>query len=100
MVTNKDECVTTKVSKQQYFATANKYLFQSQQTKSHNFLIENIYCNSSGGCAIGSLGSGANVSNIVYRNVYTWDSNQMMMIKSNGGSGDVSNVVFENFIGT
>ncbi|OJZ91211.1 glycoside hydrolase family 28 protein [Aspergillus luchuensis CBS 106.47] len=80
MVTNKDECVTTK-------------------TNSHNFLIENIYCNSSGGCAIGSLGSGANVSNIVYRNVYTWDSNQMMMIKSNGGSGDVSNVVLENFIG-
>ncbi|KAI2908216.1 CAZyme family GH28 [Aspergillus niger] len=65
MVTNKDECVTTK-------------------TNSHNFLIENIYCNSSGGCAIGSLGSGVNVTNILYRNVYTWDSNQMMMIKSNG----------------
>ncbi|RDH17546.1 pectin lyase-like protein [Aspergillus niger ATCC 13496] len=66
---------------------------------SHNFLIENIYCNPSGGCAIGSLGSSVNVTNILYRNVYTWDSNQMMMIKTNGGLGNVSNIVFENFIG-
>nr|A2QXE8.2 RecName: Full=Probable rhamnogalacturonase E; Short=RGase E; Short=RHG E; Flags: Precursor [Aspergillus niger CBS 513.88] len=80
MVTNKDECVTSK-------------------TNSHNFLIENIYCNPSGGCAIGSLGSSVNVTNILYRNVYTWDSNQMMMIKTNGGLGNVSNIVFENFIG-
>ncbi|GJP96292.1 rhamnogalacturonase E [Aspergillus niger] len=71
MVTNKDECVTSK----------------------------NIYCNPSGGCAIGSLGSSVNVTNILYRNVYTWDSNQMMMIKTNGGLGNVSNIVFENFIG-
>lgn len=35
----------------------------------------------------------------MYTNVYTWASNQMMMIKSNGGSGTLSNVVFENFIG-
>lgn len=48
---------------------------------------------------MGSLGSGANVTDIVYRNIYTWDSNQMFMIKSNGGSGDVSNILFENFIG-
>lgn len=31
--------------------------------------------------------------------MYTVSSNQMLMIKSNGGSGSVSNVVFENFIG-
>ncbi|KAE8309466.1 RGase E [Aspergillus transmontanensis] len=80
MVTNKDECVTVK-------------------TGSHNFQIENIYCNWSGGCAMGSLGSGTNVSNIVYRNIYTWNSNQMYMIKSNGGDGEVSNLLFENFIG-
>lgn len=36
---------------------------------------------------------------MLYRNVYTYNSNQMMMIKSNGGSGTVKNVVFENFIG-
>ncbi|KAJ5371377.1 uncharacterized protein N7496_007469 [Penicillium cataractarum] len=80
MVTNKDECVTVK-------------------NDSTNLLIEDIYCNWSGGCAIGSLSLGANVSNIVYSNIYTWSSNQMMMIKSNEGSGTVSNVVFENFIG-
>lgn len=48
---------------------------------------------------MGSLGSGTNVSNIVYRNIYTWNSNQMYMIKSNGGDGEVSNLLFENFIG-
>ena len=80
VVTNKDECVTVK-------------------SPSTNMLIENIYCNWSGGCALGSLGAGTAISNVVYRNVYTWASNQMMMIKSNGGSGYVENVAFENFIG-
>lgn len=80
MVTNKDECVTVK-------------------SPSKNILIENIYCNSSGGCALGSLGAGTAISQVIYRNVYTWSSNQMMMIKSNGGSGYVEDVVFENFIG-
>ncbi|KAK0453652.1 RGase B [Armillaria borealis] len=70
MVTNKDECVTVK-------------------SPAKNILVENIYCNWSGGCAFGSLGSDTDIT----------DSNQMMMIKSNGGSGSVSNVVFENFIG-
>lgn len=51
------------------------------------------------GCALGSLGVGTNISDVTYRNIYTWSSNQMMMIKSNGGSGTVSNVVFGNFIG-
>lgn len=48
---------------------------------------------------MGSLGADTDISDITYKNIYTWDSNQMMMIKSNGGSGTVSNVVFENFIG-
>lgn len=61
--------------------------------------VENIYCNRSGGCAMGSLGSDVDVSKITYKNIYTWASNQMYMIKSNGGSGSVSNVVLENFIG-
>lgn len=80
MVTNKDECVTIK-------------------SPAHNILAENIYCNWSGGCAFGSLAGGTNISDIIYRNVYTVHSNQMMMVKSNGGSGTVSNVMFENFIG-
>ncbi|KAL6706220.1 hypothetical protein ACN47E_005955 [Coniothyrium glycines] len=80
MVTNKDECVTVK-------------------SPSQNILIENIYCNSSGGCAMGSLGTDTAISKVIYRNVYTWKSNQMMMVKSNGGSGYVEDVLFENFIG-
>lgn len=80
MVTNKDECVTVK-------------------SPAHNIFISNIYCNWSGGCAMGSLGAGVDVSDIHYQNVYTVNSNQMMMIKSNGGSGSVTDVLFENFIG-
>ncbi|OJD32968.1 rhamnogalacturonase b [Diplodia corticola] len=80
MVTNKDECVTVK-------------------SPAHNVLVENIYCNWSGGCAFGSLAEDTDISDITYRNVYTVNSNQMMMIKSYGGSGSVSNVVFDNFIG-
>lgn len=41
----------------------------------------------------------AGISNIVYRNIYTWSSNQMFMIKSNGGSGTMQNCQFNNFIG-
>lgn len=46
-----------------------------------------------------SLGVNVSVSDIHYRNIYTWKSNQMMMIKSRGGSGSVTNVLFESFIG-
>jgi rhamnogalacturonan hydrolase len=80
MITNKDECVTVK-------------------SPSTNLLIENIYCNWSGGCGMGSLGADTAISKIKYKNVYTWKSNQMMMIKANGGSGYVEDVVFENFSG-
>ncbi|KDR70167.1 hypothetical protein GALMADRAFT_255018 [Galerina marginata CBS 339.88] len=78
-VTNRDECVTVK-------------------SPSSNFLIENIWCNQSGGSAIGSLGSNTAISNIVYRNVYTNGGNQAFMIKSFGGSGYVKNVLFQNFL--
>lgn len=80
MVTNKDECVTVK-------------------SPSSNILIEQIYCNWSGGCAIGSLGAGTSISNVEYSKVYSVNCNQMMMIKSNGGSGTVQNVKFDSFIG-
>ncbi|RAK75813.1 putative extracellular rhamnogalacturonase [Aspergillus fijiensis CBS 313.89] len=79
-VTNKDECVTIK-------------------SPAHNILVENIYCNWSGGCGMGSFGTDTNVTDITYRNIYTWNSNNMMLIKSNGGSGFIENVVLENFIG-
>jgi rhamnogalacturonan hydrolase len=62
-------------------------------------LVENIYCNWSGGCGMGSLGKDTDISDITYRNIYTWNSNNMMFIKSNGGSGSASNLLFENFIG-
>ena len=79
-VTNKDECVTIK-------------------NPSTYTLVENIYCNWSGGCAMGSLGSGTAISNIEYNNIYTWQSNQMYMIKSNGGDGYIRDCSFNNFIG-
>lgn len=56
-------------------------------------LIENIHCNVSGGCAIGSLGADTAISKITYNNIYSWQSNQMFMIKSNGGSGEFSSLV-------
>lgn len=43
-----------------------------------NILVENVYCNWSGGCAMGSLGQDVDVSNITYRNIYTVQSNQMV----------------------
>jgi rhamnogalacturonan hydrolase len=48
---------------------------------------------------MGSLGTDTNITDILYRNVYTWSSNQMYMFKSYGGDGLVSNVLLENFIG-
>jgi rhamnogalacturonan hydrolase len=79
-VTNKDECITIK----------NPSTF----TK-----VENVYCNWSGGCAMGSLAGGTAISNIQYNNIYTWQSNQMFMIKSNGGDGFIKDCSFTNFIG-
>lgn len=86
-VTNKDECVTVK-------------------SPANHILVENIYCNWSGGCAMGSLGidtgksisdpkgvqyhrKSANkltrilqdISKVVYNNIYTVNSNQMFMFK-------------------
>ncbi|KAL5522244.1 hypothetical protein ACEPAF_2101 [Sanghuangporus sanghuang] len=78
-VTNRDECVTVK-------------------SPATNILVERIWCNQSGGSAIGSLSTGTAIENILYRNVYTNGGNQIFMIKSNGGSGYVRNVLFESFI--
>jgi len=39
------------------------------------------------------------IKNIIYRNIYTQNSNQMMMIKSRGGSGTLQNAQFINFMG-
>ncbi|KAL1943442.1 hypothetical protein VTO73DRAFT_4517 [Trametes versicolor] len=78
-VTNRDECVTVK-------------------SPANNILVERIWCNQSGGSAIGSLSDGTAIEDIVYRNVYTNGGNQAFMIKSNLGSGYVRNVLFQNFI--
>ena len=59
-VTNRDECVTIK-------------------NPSSNHLIERIWCNQSGGSAIGRLGQGTTIENIVYRNIYNVGGNQMFM---------------------
>lgn len=48
---------------------------------------------------MGSLTTSTAISNITYRNIYTQSSNQMYMIKGSGGSGSVSNILLENFIG-
>ncbi|RPD78596.1 rhamnogalacturonase [Lentinus tigrinus ALCF2SS1-7] len=78
-VTNRDECVTVK-------------------SPATNILVERIWCNQSGGSAIGSLSDGTAIENVVYRNIYTNGGNQAFMIKSNKGSGYVKNVQFQNFI--
>ena len=80
MVTNKDECVTTK-------------------SPASNILVEQIYCNWSGGSAIGSLGADTAIQSVLYQKIYSQNCNQMMLIKSNGGSGYVKNVQFNDFIG-
>ncbi|KAH8104352.1 rhamnogalacturonan-hydrolase [Phellopilus nigrolimitatus] len=78
-VTNRDECVTVK-------------------SPSNNILVERIWCNQSGGSAIGSLGTETAIEDVLYRNVYTNGGNQMFLIKSNGGSGYLRNVLLQNFI--
>ncbi|TVY13083.1 putative rhamnogalacturonase A, partial [Lachnellula arida] len=85
-VTNRDECISVK-------------------TPSNNILIEEVYCNQSGGMSIGSLtadaGEEAAVSNITMRNIYVYQCTQMLMIKTfPGGTGSVGYVkdsLFENF---
>ncbi|PQE28690.1 putative rhamnogalacturonase A precursor protein [Rutstroemia sp. NJR-2017a WRK4] len=79
-VTNKDECVTVK-------------------SPASHILVENVYCNWSGGCAIGSLGADTAISNVEYNHIYSHHCNQMMMIKSNGGSGSLKSATFNNFMG-
>lgn len=77
-VTNGDECVTVK-------------------SPSTNILVESVYCNVSGGCAMGSLGLGTDISLVHYRNIYE-NLAGGHYIKSYGGTGTVTNCVFENFI--
>ncbi|RDX45296.1 rhamnogalacturonase [Lentinus brumalis] len=78
-VTNRDECVTVK-------------------SPASNIQVERIWCNQSGGSAIGSLSDGTAIEDVLYRYVYTNGGNQALMIKSNLGSGYVRNVVFDHFI--
>ena len=77
-VTNGDECVTVK-------------------SPSKNFLIESIYCNISGGTAIGSLGLGTSISNIYYRHLYM-NQADACYLKTNNGDGTVSDVTWDTVI--
>ena len=90
-VTNRDECVSVK-------------------SVSNNVLIEEAYCNHSGGMSIGSLtaditseSDAAAVSNITMRNIYSHECTQMLMIKTypggSGAEGFVKDSLFENFWG-
>ncbi|KAJ5359008.1 pectin lyase-like protein [Penicillium cataractarum] len=76
--TNGDECVTVK-------------------NPSSNFLIESIYCNLSGGNAIGFLWTGTDISNITYRHIYA-NKADPCYIKSNGGNGTVKNILWDTVI--
>ncbi|KAF4536996.1 Rhamnogalacturonase b protein [Lasiodiplodia theobromae] len=77
-VSNGDECVTVK-------------------SPAKNFLIESIHCNLSGGTAIGSLGTNTNISNVHYRNLYM-NQADACYLKSNGGNGTVSDIMWENVL--
>ena len=77
-VTNGDECVTVK-------------------SPASNILVESVHCNISGGCAMGSLGLGTAISHVQYSNIYENGAGGHY-IKTNGGSGTVTNCLFENFI--
>ncbi|KAL7271770.1 hypothetical protein RUND412_005451 [Rhizina undulata] len=83
-VTNRDECISVK-------------------TPSKNVLIEDIYCNQSGGMSIGSLdaASGSAIEYIHMRRIYVHQNTQMLMIKTwpggTGAVGYVKNSIFEDF---
>ncbi|KAI5838299.1 pectin lyase fold/virulence factor [Morchella snyderi] len=84
-VTNRDECISVK-------------------TPSKNVLIEDIYCNQSGGMSIGSLDAGSGGSEIEYihmRRINVYQCTQMLMIKTwpggTGAVGYVRNSIFEDF---
>lgn len=77
-ITNGDECVTIK-------------------SPASNILVESVYCNISGGCSIGSLGLGTNISNVYYNNIYANQADPAYL-KTNGGSGTVTNLRYENVI--
>lgn len=77
-VTNGDECVTLK-------------------SGATNMLIQSIYCNLSGGTAIGSLGTGTLVENVLYERLYM-NRADACFIKTNNGNGTVRNIVWDTVI--
>jgi len=48
----------------------------------------------------GSLGTGTAISNIEYNNIYTWQSNQMYMIKTNGAMDMFRTAASTTLLGT
>ncbi|KXS15208.1 glycoside hydrolase family 28 protein [Gonapodya prolifera JEL478] len=63
-----------------------------------NLLIEDVFCNQSGGKSMGSFKEGTAVENVHMRNIYSHFSAQFLMIKTHpNGNGFVRNCRFENF---
>ncbi|KXS12639.1 glycoside hydrolase family 28 protein [Gonapodya prolifera JEL478] len=80
-VTNRDECVCVK-------------------SPSSNLLIEDVFCNQSGGMSMGSFNGSTAVENVYMRNIVSYYSTQFLMIKTYpNGNGYVRNCRFENFRG-
>ncbi|POS68797.1 murein transglycosylase [Diaporthe helianthi] len=77
-ITNGDECVTIK-------------------SPAKNILVEDVHCNISGGCAIGSLGLDTDISTVQYNNIYLNQADGAY-VKTNGGSGTVDSIIWENII--
>lgn len=75
-ITNGDECVTTK-------------------SPAENFLIEDIYCNWSGGCAVGSLGLDTAISSVDYNHIYC-NHADAAYLKTSGGSGYVDGMTWDH----
>lgn len=74
-VTDGDECVTVNSS-------------------AKSILIENIHCKISSGTAIGSLGANISILSVSYKNLYM-NQADTCYLKSNGGSGTVSGIVWD-----
>ncbi|KAL8840317.1 MAG: hypothetical protein Q9170_001401 [Blastenia crenularia] len=90
------------------FEVTNHDEYITVKALSQNVLIENAYCNHSGGMSFGSLtaiitppADVAAVSNMIMRDIYFYKSTEMLMIKTYTGGSDavgyVKDSLFENF---
>ncbi|KAG5985007.1 hypothetical protein E4U55_002114 [Claviceps digitariae] len=64
-----------------------------------NIWVHDVEVSNRDECVTVKTDHDSDISNIVYRNVYTHHSNNLYLFKSRGGSGSVTSVQLENFIG-